>query len=380
LTVDADHPIARAWVGVSAADAQSYVPDEIPGGGRPGNESRIAVAVAQARYLGRPAFVVPLLPPVPETRTDEPTGSVVRFGLDLRALFAAAAPPIAPGTPVRVERINLDALLARLASTAGRFVFTQPDGTKLTYQLAGADKTNLETQIASGIPGNVDSRYLLDLIERAGSGIETLWAAAVLRADDVTGAPPPDPAVPFGPVVDSLPPKPERWIYRVRIADAAGHVSATGAVIPWVVRVPSLRAPASPHLYMDDSSTGDLSVAVTYVDGFDVRWLVLFAKDEASLAPLTSGGLVRPALLRQPNLGAAYPDEGIQLRLADGTLLAPAAKVGLKPGPFDGPERSLSVNLSPGPGRRLYVWGVVLTIDGVPSRLAGPCAARTGGA
>ena len=30
LTVDADHPSVRVWVGVSTADAQSYVPDELP--------------------------------------------------------------------------------------------------------------------------------------------------------------------------------------------------------------------------------------------------------------------------------------------------------------------------------------------------------------
>ena len=79
LTLDADRPRVRVWVGVSAADAQPYVDDSLPpatnNGGRSGNESAIVAAEATARYLGRPEFTVP--PPlsvVPEQVTDEPAG------------------------------------------------------------------------------------------------------------------------------------------------------------------------------------------------------------------------------------------------------------------------------------------------------------------
>ena len=73
LVLDATNTSARVWVGVSSADAQSYIADELPAaalnGGRPGNESSIVPVVVEARYLGRPTFVVP--PPlaaIPERR------------------------------------------------------------------------------------------------------------------------------------------------------------------------------------------------------------------------------------------------------------------------------------------------------------------------
>ncbi len=82
LTLAALQPRARVWVGVSSADAQTYIADERAAatlnGGRPGNESSIAVAVAEARYLGRPSFVVPPpLPDVPEDVSPEPVGATV---------------------------------------------------------------------------------------------------------------------------------------------------------------------------------------------------------------------------------------------------------------------------------------------------------------
>ena len=58
VTIDAASPRARVWAGVSAADGQSYVADELPAsatnGGRPGNESSIVAATAAGRFLGRP--------------------------------------------------------------------------------------------------------------------------------------------------------------------------------------------------------------------------------------------------------------------------------------------------------------------------------------
>ncbi|HEY5340688.1 MAG TPA: hypothetical protein VIK27_06655, partial [Candidatus Aquilonibacter sp.] len=78
LSLSVAHPRDAIWVGVSAADAQSYVADERASGAnanRPGNESAIATCTVAARYSGQPVFSVP--PPlgdVPEIVTDEPAG------------------------------------------------------------------------------------------------------------------------------------------------------------------------------------------------------------------------------------------------------------------------------------------------------------------
>ena len=94
LTLDPAHPTASMWVGVAAADAESYVADVRTAGtlaNQPGNESGIVTCAVTARYSGQPVFSVP--PPlgdVPEIVTEEPTGRQVIVTLDLAALVAGA--------------------------------------------------------------------------------------------------------------------------------------------------------------------------------------------------------------------------------------------------------------------------------------------------
>ncbi len=109
LSVSAESRTDEAWVGVSAADGESYIPDELPAdqpnGGRPGNESSIASVTATARYRGRPEFAIP--PPlgdIPEIVADEPTGR--SLSVDLRRLGTArrrqsAAARRSPSTAAR---------------------------------------------------------------------------------------------------------------------------------------------------------------------------------------------------------------------------------------------------------------------------------------
>ena len=66
------------------------------------------------------------------------------------------------------------------------------------------------------------------------------------------------------------------------------------------------------------------------------------------------------------------------MRLADGTLLAPAAVLEASSGTVEAPDRVVSGTLTPGHGRRVALWAVAMTRDGVPSRLAGPVVALTG--
>ena len=47
LHADADAPRTSVWLGVTAADAEPYVADSFPGGGRPGNESPLVPCAAR---------------------------------------------------------------------------------------------------------------------------------------------------------------------------------------------------------------------------------------------------------------------------------------------------------------------------------------------
>lgn len=355
---------------MSAADSQAYVADEIsassPNGGRPGNESRVVVATATARYVGQPTFIgEPPLADVPEVVMNEPATNDISCPLDLPGLMPAL--PLPAGNRVRLERLSVDSLLACLSAndddTIG-VVFPSRDSDE--YRLGNAnDQADFLAEIRSGIPARIENRFIMDLLVRYLADFESLWAATKVGDG------------PIGPVVDKLPGKAERYLHRVRAVDAAGHVSAGSAVVPQVVRVPSLRSPAAPRLSLQDSSDDNLQLTINYQDGFDVRWLTVFTVSRATDEDFADAESSAPQLLRQPNLRNRYPNDGIRLRLATGEFLAPTTTVTVTPGTVDGMDRSSQVVLTPGFGMRVAVWAVVMTRDGMPSALAGPKLAIT---
>jgi hypothetical protein len=371
LTVDADHRRVRVWAGVSAADDQDYVDDALdaaaPNGGRPGNESAIAAAAATARHLGRPELTVPPpLPDVPELVTVEPAGETVTVVVDLPALLAGLTVPA--GHRVQLERIGLDRIVACMGANADDTISaTLPDGTVTSYaQPNPDDQAALLAQIRTGTPARVEGRLLMDFLIRFGAQLEPLWVAAL-----------PDPTD-FGPLTDMLPNKAERYVHRIRLADAAGHLS-TGAAIPeQIVRVPSLRSPGTPQLQVPSSDTDTLAIEARVRDAFDLSWVVLFIAAEDGAEPVDDNLRAPAQLLRLPNRRDLYPNQGIRVRVADGTLLAPAAVLDVDAGAVDATDRVVSTTLAAGHDRRVALWTVAMTRDGITSRLAGPVVALTG--
>jgi hypothetical protein len=374
LTLDADHPTARIWVGVSAADGEIYVADELPAtalnGGLPGNEGRIAVAEVTARYRGQPRLTVPPpapppapgLPDLADVLLNEPVVDSVACLLDLPTLTPGLLP-----VPTRVvlERMGLDALLLRTRADGGAIVVDLDDGTTLRYTLTGGtDQADFTAQLQAGEPMRVQSKFLLDLARRALRGLDTLFTASPIGV------------VPYASVIDALPEKAERYVHRLRLVDNAGHISNEAALLPQVVRVPSLRAPAPPQLTVEDGDADGLIAQLSFRAAFDLQWAVVFSHTD-DWSEKSDDAQLRPQLLRQPNLPARYPDVGIRLRLADGTILAPTAKALVPVAPADGPAQSLSIDFTPGFEKRVGVWAILITRDGIPSRVAGPQMAVT---
>ena len=193
LTLDAEHPRARVWAGVAAADAQSYVDDALPpaapNGGRPGNESAIAASDAIARFLGRPLFVVaPPLPNVPEVVVDEPAGDGVLVLVDLPVLLPAVSVPA--GHRVQLDRIALDDIVGCMSANAdGTIGAKLPGGVTSSYTLANpTDQADLVEQIRGGTPGRVENRFLMDFVLRFGGRLEPLWLRGAARAGGVRPA------------------------------------------------------------------------------------------------------------------------------------------------------------------------------------------------
>jgi hypothetical protein len=374
LTLDALHARARMWVGVSSADAQSYIADERSSatlnGGRPGNESSVVAVVAEARYLGRPTFVVPPpLPDVPEDVSPEPLGATVDVPMDLATLLPTVQIP--PGHLLVVDRLEVSALIAALSrNTDGSIGVLLPDGSTASYSLGNpADQTALLGEIASGEAARIENRFLMDLLLRFPRQFEPLWQRALPTA------------VPFGSVTERLPSKADRWMHRIRLVDPAGHVSEGAAIVPRVVRVASTRAPNPPELAMQNSDTDTLALSARMRQALDLRWLVLFTVITPDSSPVDPRLREKPQLLRIPDRRDLYPKHGLRLRLADGTLLEPADAVDIVAvGRAQVPDVLVPAVVTPGYAQRVSVWALTMTRDGIPSRLAGPLTAHTGAA
>ena len=85
--------------------------------------------------------------------------------------------------------------------------------------------------------------------------------------------------------------------------------------------------------------------------------------------PRAADGNLRDAaqLLRLPNRRDLYPNDGMRLRLADGTLLAPVGGARRRRGHGELPDRVIG-DARAGFDRRVAVWAVTMTRDGIPSR------------
>jgi hypothetical protein len=176
--------------------------------------------------------------------------------------------------------------------------------------------------------------------------------------------------VPFGPFPETLPPSSGRYVYRVRRADAAGNLSAGGAMARVVVRVPSLAPGAAPDREPAGGADAPGTLRLRIAPEPELTCVLAFSQ----VSP-NDGGPVRGAdLLRVPNAPDLYPNRGIRLRAPDGTILVPQIKLLADPDVTTDAAgfRHLSLSFSGGAGQRVRVWACTLTRDGISSLLGGP--------
>jgi hypothetical protein len=360
LQLSAQHPRDTVWVGVSAADDQYYVPDAlVPRDSRPGNESAIVPVVCTGLYYGRPHFdVEPPLSPVPVLIAPEPAARPIVFPLDLTDYLAGTG--LGAGDLVQPERVSADAVFAAYYAAAdGRIMARgEPGESDEEISVPPADRAAIAAALGSADTAALDDRYVVYL------------AGKHPRRDRLFQAATPRP-VPLGPLEETLPPKPGRWVYRVRKADAAGHISTGGAMAAMIVRVPTLerggapnRAPAAP-----DDPPG--LVRLRLPPEPEVTHAFLFVQP----ASTTPGPVGEADILRVPNRPDLYP-QGIFLLPPTGDPTSPSlVKALADPDVTVGEDGFRRVALGPldaPPGARLHVWACSVTRDGVPSLLAGP--------
>ena len=363
LTLSPGHPLDSIWVGVSAADTESYIADELPfaalNGGRPGNESSIVTCAVAGRDQARPVFAIP--PPIgdiPELVAEEPVGRQVLVSLDLAALLPGALPP---GEPIGLDRCAIDTILAIVSlNVANQIELKMKDGTSQVIAFPNpSDESTVIGALQGPHPERLASRFLLYLATHHPRPEEIFE-----RTSGNT--------VVFGTVSDRVAPKPARYFYRVRRADALGRVSAGGAILPVVVRVPSVAPPIAPERFALTSTSSSVSITLRVPPDPDLTHLLLFSISIPVASPLTD--LSGAELLRTPNRRDLYPEHGIRLRAPTGDLLSPVVKALSDPDVTADGEGRLSATISVPASFHNWValWGFTLSRDGIPSRPAGP--------
>jgi hypothetical protein len=360
LELTETHPRDEIWLGVSAADAEPYVPDTFPNpspGPLPGNESSVAMVSCQAATMRYPSYSPPHgLQPVPRIRAPEPVNGEVRFVIDLAPYLDGMG--LTSADPIRPERLDAQELLAALAVRNNRLFATvvnrrAPNESEQEIVLPNpSDQAALIAAIETGDADRVDDRFVTYL-----AGIHR-YADRLFTA--ATSAP-----VPFATFTDVVPPGGRRYVYRVKKANAAGRLSRAGAIAKVIVRVPSLMPGPPPRREARQPGDAVETFRLSIPRDDRLQSVLIFQR----VLTVTSE-LDRAQMIRLPNRSDVAPGDAVRLRTPDGLVATPTV-VDVEPAP-DPAVMLATVSLTPEPGGRAAVWACSLTIDGIPSALAGP--------
>jgi hypothetical protein len=352
LELSPEQPRDSVQVGVSSADRESYVPDPLaPDDTRPGNESPLVTVQCEGRWQGRPVVVdAPSLAPVPVIVTPEPGARPLTFRLDL-----TPHAPFPPASFVRPERVSDDQVFRAYRTQDGR-VIARVAGEAVPGDVEqdvtvpnAADRAAVIAALAAGNIAAVEDRFVVFLAAKHPHRAR-LFAPASRTA------------IRLNEFEETLPNRGARWVYRLRLADAAGRFSRDAATLPVIVRVPTTTELSAPVRVERGASHMVLRVAAPS----EVTELLLFARElDSQRAPRDGAELLRVASATAP---AATR---VRLRLPDGTLIAPSVKsLADADVESDGPFRLVAVR-APANGL-VRVWACAATRDGVISPPGGP--------
>ena len=348
LQLTDDHPRDSLWIGVSAADDQSYVADTfVSANPLQGNESAVAGVLCQARKYLQPDYTPPL-PTGPATRivAPEPAGGPIQFNLDLTPFLADSGLPGA--SMVFPERLHDSDLLAGYEVRNNQLVAVS-EGTVRNVTLTNDfDRNMVITTLEQGNYEDLDDRFLV-LLANLHPFRERLFRAVGEN---------PLPTIAFE---ESLPSAAARYVYRFRLANAAGQLSVEGAIPSVVVRVPSLSPGPAPVKEPPDPTDPPLTIRVRIPTTSGVTHLLVFR----NVATTASAQLVRV-----PNRPDLLPSGHLRLALEDGTTLEPEA---IALSTLEQDARGWLAHIGPQAlVGSVRIWALVLSNDGMPSPLAGP--------
>lgn len=364
LNLTQSHPQDVLWIGVSSADDQTYVPDQLaPREDRCGNESAIVPVICDGKYWERPILDdnPPTLDPVPVLLSPEPAGAPIYFRLDLTPYLGFTG--LISDDLIKPERASVD--------TVFESYYIAPGDRIMARSIDKHSDSDADHEV--NVPNPIDRATLIAQLN--GSRTDTLEARfAIFLAgshpyrDHFFNPATQDP-VHFGPFEETLPSQTGRYIYRVRKSDASGHLSEGSAIAKVIVRVPSLSPGGAPERNLNiGDAPGIFNLRVA--PDIELTHVLIFKTVIAG----SSDSAGEAVIMRIPNRPDLYPDRCVFLRLPNGSILTPQIKALSDSDVIIGDDgfRHITLNFNAGAGERIRIWTCTLTRDGIPSAIGGP--------
>jgi len=311
----------RCWLGVSAADNEPYVIDQLAlpdtYSPRPGNEGAIVSASVSARYSGRPVFTPPppledvLVAILDEARSDE---------LLLNILPNVLMPFLEPHNRLRIERISGTDLISLLNIDETSIQLSDAKNPELVtdWTLNPAVEAELRAVYASNNKP-VPTKFIWAIAKKNDINLDILWKQAT-----------PEPVLCTEPFIDRLSNRAERYIYRAKLVNAIGMPSNQSAYFPNVWRAPDKTMPAgvivsSIDLLTEDADEISLSpiIKMDASVAANIKGVLVFAGSFPSTDTLTDDDLNRAALLKIPNRPDFMSEQLYRIR-ASNKLIEPS--------------------------------------------------------
>ena len=341
IAVGPSAPTQRAAIGVTAADAQAYVPDRrlaVEAPPRSGNESTVTSVEVTARYRGRPALAVADLANVGE-KVLRRLGAPDSFHVFTPATVAPTGAVLQP--LMRLERVPAGAVLPRLLIRDDAILLQPQQGAPTAWNLSTGDQAALRAAHAEGA---VPNRFLA----HAATLLDGLERQAV-KVGDID---------PNHDISDAVPNTPGRWVYRLRAVDAAGHLSAAAQVLGLVLRIPTPARSTAPEMVSLTLQGAHARLTVRSRGTEAARILVFTSLDPRQRLASASLATVRNRPDLDPTVSVVVRDDrGVRLAATSVSIAANA-------------DTELDFALPD--GHRLLAWTVSISEDGVPSPLVGP--------
>ena len=375
LMLSPDHPKDSIWVGVSAADSESYVDDtwtESDPRDRKGNESPIAAVTSTGRYRARPVFnaILPM-DDVPVLRMPEPMGRPLRLSLDLRPYFeylkGLGGDQLDPDDLVFPERAAAAAVFAAFEVSIGGDIMPLPIDPE-----SNSDGP-LEPIAAVVVPNAEDKRNIIAALKgnstTALANRHVVFLAGRHPHRDRLFAPTVERPLTLRAFTDSLPPSSGRYVYRVR-KSVGGHLSRGSALAKVIVRVPSLVAGPVPQRLGARPHDGVGLLRLRILPDPTVTAVLVYSRLAVNAEPMPQAPVIR----RIPNRIDVDP----VLQTSEGTFLEPQRQQLSGPNVTADADGNLEMTLTftGNHGERVQVWACTLTEDGIPSSPGGGWSVR----